>query len=99
MKKSLCVFYTFDEFNDLLQRVFFTNGEFFRVEIKDTYFWRIVIDDPNLNDDSADLSMSDFEALPALSKVLGMRLENTHVSHDGIWLEGLPQIPKSTRRK
>jgi len=99
MKKAFCVFYTFDEFDALLGRVFFTNGEHYRVEVKDTYFWRVVLDDPNLSDDSEELLMSDYDALPALSKILGMRLENTHVSHDGIWLEGLPQIPKRTSRK
>lgn len=98
MKKVLCVFYTFNEFNNLLKRVFFRNGEDFTVEVKDTYFWRIVMEDLE-SDNDRELYMSDFETLPALSKLLGMRLENTHVSHDGIWLEGVPQIPKRTPRK
>lgn len=43
--------------------------------------------------------MSDFDALPVLSKIVGMRLMNTHVSHNGIWLEGEELLPAKTRTK
>lgn len=48
MKKAVCVFYSFDEFKSFLQRTVFTNQEWFSIEIKDYYFWKIVLEDSNL---------------------------------------------------
>lgn len=97
MRKIYAMFYTFEEMHDLLQRCCFTHGEDFEIEVTDRYFWKINY----YPDDSADecLSLSDYEALPNLSKIVGMPLLNTHVSHNGIWLEGLDVIPKGKTRK
>lgn len=99
MKKVVTVFYSFQEFDDLLRRCCFTNKELFDVEIVDRYFGRINYypDDPN--DGVEELHLSDFDALPVLSKIVGMKLTNTHASHDGIWLEGEELLPAKTRTK
>lgn len=94
MKRTTCIFYSFDEFRSLLSRTVFTNGENFSIEVRDCYFWRAVIFDPNLDDSREDPYISDFDALEGLSKLVGMKLVNTHVSHDGIWLEGEPMLPR-----
>lgn len=100
MKRALCIFYSFDEFRSLLRRAVFTNEEQFTIEVVDRYFWRAVLHDPNLDDFQEEPYISDFDALEGLSKLVGMRLANTHVSHDGIWLEGEPMLPKiNSRRK
>lgn len=99
MKKAVCVFYSFDEFKSLLQRTVFTNQEWFSIEIKDHYFWRIVLEDSDLDEKSDPWSVSDYDALPVIDKLIGMRVVNTHVSYDGIWFEGEPMIPKSTTRR
>lgn len=99
MKKITAIYYTFDEFNSLLQRCFFPDGPHtFTVEVVDKYYWRIAYYPADLDGDE-DLYMSDFEALPALSKAVGMRLENTHVSHHGIWLEGEQVLPPKRRKR
>lgn len=100
MKKITAIYYTFDEFNSLLQRCFFPDGpRTFTLEVVDTYYWRIAYYPDDLGDDDEDLYISDFDALPALSKVVGMRLENSHVSHHGIWLEAEQTIPPRRRKK
>lgn len=99
MKKAVCVFYSFDEFNSLLERTVFPNQECFSIEVKDHYFWQIVLEDSDLDEQFDSWSVSDFNALPTISKLIGMRVVNTHVSYDGIWFEGEPMIPKSTTRR
>ena len=100
MKKITDLYYTFDEFESLLRRCFFQDKPHsFRVEVVDTYYWRIEYYPVGLPDDQ-ELYMSDFDALPAISKVVGMRIENTHVSQYGIWLEGQEILPpKQTKKK
>ena len=99
MKKITAIYYTFEEFNDLLKRCFFAEEPLsFELEIVDTYFWRIVYYPNDLPDDQ-EMYMSDFDALPALSKVVGIRLENTHVSKDGVWLEGPKVLPPRSRKR
>lgn len=98
MKKITAIFYTFQEFETLLRRYCFVNNEDIEVEIVDTFFGRINY----YPDDSEELHMSDYEALPVLSKIVGIKLANTHVSHDGIWLESeemLPPKPRSRKTK
>ena len=99
MKKITCIYYSFDELKDLLRRACFTNGEQFGVEVVDHYYWRIVLYDPDIDEDVEYPSISDFNALPEFSRLLGMRFENTHASRDGVWFEGEPQLPKTSRRK
>lgn len=99
MKKAVCVFYSFDEFESLLQRTVFTNQEYFSIEVKDNYFWNIVMEDSDLDEECNPWSVSDYNALPIISKLIGMRVINTHVSYDGIWFEGEAMIPKSTTRR
>lgn len=96
MKRVQAVFYTFDEMEQLLQRICFTNGEDFDIEVTDQYYWKINYYPDGLPGNQG-LSMSDYDALPVLSKVVGFRLSNTHVSRDGIWLEGEEMLPR--RRK
>lgn len=96
MRKIYALFYTFEEMADLLWRCCFTHGEDFDIEVTDQYFWKI-----NYYPDNSDgecLSLSDYDALPNLSKIVGMPLSNTHVSHNGIWLEGLDVISKGKTR-
>lgn len=43
MKKITAIYYTFEEFNNLLKRCFFAEEPLsFELEVVDTYFWRIV---------------------------------------------------------
>ena len=97
MKKIQAAFYTFEEMEQLLERCRFTNGEDFDIEVIDHYYWRINYYPDDAPDDSC-FTLSDFEALPVLSKVVGFRLVNTHVSRDGIWLEGEEMLPKRKKR-
>ncbi len=96
MKKVQAAFYTFDEMNELLRRCCFTDGEYFEVEVVDQYFWKINYYPDDLPDDQC-LSISDYDALPVLSKIVGFQLSNTHVSRDGIWLEGEEMLPGKRR--
>ena len=99
MKKITALYYTFDDFERLLRRCFFANKPFsFELEVIDTYYWRVVYYPEDLPDDQ-ELYLSDYEALPAISKVVGMRIENTHVSKDGVWLEGPEVLPPRQRKK
>lgn len=98
MKRITCAFYTFEELNGLFKEYFFTNHEDFEIEVVDKYFWRIVYYPDDMDGDDG-LTLSDFDALPVLSKVVGFPLSNTHVSRDGIWLEGFPEIPKRSTAK
>ena len=97
MRKIQAAFYTFEEMEHLLERCCFTSGEDFDIEVIDHYYTveRCVPDDAP--DDSC-FTLSDFDALPVLSKVVGFRLVNTHVSRDGIWLEGEEMLPKRKKR-
>lgn len=99
MKRVQAIFYTFEEFDALLRRCCFTNHELFEVEVIDQFFWRISYypQDPNGGPDQ--LYLSDFDTLPYISKLVGIKLSNTHVSHDGIWLEGEEALPPGRRRK
>lgn len=99
MKKITAIYYTFDEFESLLRRCFFhEKPHSFQVEVVDKYYWRIVYYPDDLPDDQ-ELYMSDFDALPVISKVVGIRIENTHVSKDGVWLEGPEVLPPKQRKK
>lgn len=99
MKKAVCVFYSFDEFKSLLQRTVFTNQEWFAIEIKDYYFWKIVLEDSNLDEKCEPWSVTDYDTLSTISKLIGMQVVNTHVSYDGIWFEGQPMVPSQTTRR
>lgn len=96
MKKVQAAFYTFEEMEQLLRRCCFTNGEDFEVEVVDRYFWKINYYPDDMPDDQC-LSISDYDALPVLAKIVGFRLTNTHVSKDGIWLEGEEMLPRKRR--
>lgn len=98
MKRVTAIFYTFEEFDDLLRRCCFTHGEDFEVEIIDTFFWRINYYPTNMDVGDDGLHLSDFDALPGISKMVGIKLANTHVTHDGIWLEGEEALPRRTRK-
>lgn len=99
MKKVTAIFYTLQEFKALLRRCCFLNNEVFEVETVDTYFWRINYYPDTPVDGVEELHLSDYDALPVLSKIVGMRLANTHVSHDGIWLEGEEMLSSKSRKK
>jgi hypothetical protein len=97
MRKIQAAFYTFEEMEHLLERCCFTSGEDFDIEVIDHYYWQINYYPDDAPDDSC-FTLSDFDTLPVLSKVVGFRLVNTHVSRDGIWLEGEEMLPKRKKR-
>lgn len=82
-EKSCSNFYTFQEFEALLRRCCFLNNEVFEAETIDTYFRGINYYPDTPIDGVEELHLSDYDALPVLSKIVGIRLANTHVSHDG----------------
>lgn len=97
MKRIQAAFYTFAEMEQLLRQYCFTNGEDFEIEVVDQYFWKINYYPDDLDGEQC-LSLSDFDALPVLAKIIGFPLENSHVSRDGIWLESREILPKHSRK-
>lgn len=75
------------------------NNEDFEIEVVDTYYWRINYYPPEEVLDEKGLHMSDYDALEIISKIVGMKVSNTHVSRDGIWLEGDPILPRRQRKQ